>query len=209
MQWATKTQSGTVRRTLARGRYPLNSFSFREREDTPSEQGFLSLPETHSLLPALLRATALRTCMGFGVFDCLKHVDCSFAENVSCRLSAAPPDNLCKFACGKLEADGKPILSVKPSFPVRPAAPAAFAAQHGAFTCVSRAKALPPLPFFMRFAQQQNAFTICYSATNLSAVVPIVAALSLYVCTCPAGTFMLPAVSFSQSLKASLKAGKV
>ena len=77
------------------------------------------LSKTHSLFPVLLRATALRTCMGFGVFDCLKTVDCSFAENVSCRLSAAPPDNLCKFACGKLGADDKPILSVKPSLSVR------------------------------------------------------------------------------------------
>ena len=134
-------------------------------------------PETHSLLPALLRATALRTCMGFGVFDCLKPVDCSFAENVSCRLSAAPPDNLCKFACGKLGADGKPILFVKPSLSASPR-PA------------ERVMLFYRAVFFSRY---------CYSATNHSSCASIMPALSLYVCSCPDGTFMLPALSLSQS----------
>ena len=138
--------------------------------------------------------------MGFGVFDCLKPVDCSFAENVSCRLSAAPPDNLCKFAYGKLEADSKPILSVKPIHPVRRARSICRTTRRVYLRF--KDDSLPPLPFFMRFAQQQNAFTICYSATNHSFCAPIVSALSLYVCSCPDGTFMLPAVSFSQYWKA-------
>ena len=53
-------------------------------------------------LPALLRAAALRTRMGFGGFDFLKPADVSFAENVFCRLSVALSGNLCKFAYGKL-----------------------------------------------------------------------------------------------------------
>ena len=172
-------------------RGPLRPLCFlREREDTPSDWGFLSLPKTHSLLPALPKGSALwnpewltervfwpmflrkfafrklvanrrpnyicksnfhcspwagtplnllkyilcrptklgaeskpsyvcktdsscphcplESCMGFRAFDCLKSVDCSFAENISCRLSAPSPVNLCKFACGKLGADGKP-----------------------------------------------------------------------------------------------------
>ena len=82
------------------------------------------LPETHFLLPALLRATDLRTCMGFGVFDYLKPVDCSFAENVSCRLSAAPPDNLCKFSYKEnLKRTVSRLNHSKPIHPVRPASP--------------------------------------------------------------------------------------
>ena len=94
---------------LLRGGVPLDLFVFLGRKGNPrSEQGFPFLPKTHLPFLALLRAAALRTCMGFGVFDRLKPVDCSFAENISCRLSAAPPNNLCKFAGGKLVADSKP-----------------------------------------------------------------------------------------------------
>ena len=93
-----------------KGSVPLDLSVFLGRKGNPrSEQGFSFLPKTHLPFLALLRAAALRTCMGFGVFDRLKPVDCSFAENISCRLSAAPPNNLCKFAGGKLGADSKQI----------------------------------------------------------------------------------------------------
>ena len=107
-----------------RGGVPLDLSVFLGRKGNPrSEQGFPFLPKTLFPFLALLRAAALRTCMGFGVFDCLKPTDCSFAENVSCRLSAAPPNNLCKFAGGKLGADSKQIYVRKTnsSCPPRPA----------------------------------------------------------------------------------------
>ena len=63
----------------------------------------------------------LESCMGFGVFDRLKPVDCSFAENISCRLSAPSPVNLCKFACGKLGADRGQIYVCKTKFTRPPA----------------------------------------------------------------------------------------
>ena len=120
-----------------RGGVPLDLSVFLGRERTPHQTGVSSL----SLKPTLSFPTAkglcpLESCMGFRVFDRLKPIDCSFAENISCRLSAPSPVNLCKFACGKLGANRRPnyicktdfhcsprtvnqVMSVRPIHPVR------------------------------------------------------------------------------------------
>ena len=51
--------------------------------------------------------------------DCLKPEGCFFAENVSYGRRVDPPNVLCKFACGKLEADSKPNYIGKDDSTVR------------------------------------------------------------------------------------------
>ena len=53
------------------------------------------------------------------VGDNLKPEGCFFAENVSYGRRVDPPNVLCKFACGKLEADSKPNYIGKDDSTVR------------------------------------------------------------------------------------------
>ncbi|MFC2329605.1 MAG: hypothetical protein ACFNKL_00835 [Treponema sp.] len=68
----------------------------------------------------ILPSAALRTPVdATKVGDNLKPEGCFFAENVSYGRRVDPPNVLCKFACGKLEADSKPNYIGKDDSTVR------------------------------------------------------------------------------------------